>query len=147
MGGMSSNTRVMNATPQQVWDILADGWLYPLWVVGASRMREVDDDWPALGSQLHHSVGAWPLLLDDTTEVLDVQPGSSLILRARAWPAGAATVRIRLSAVGTQTEVTMEEDASQGPATLIPKPVRDVQLRWRNVESLRRLAYLAERRP
>ena len=23
--------------------MLADGWLYPLWVVGASRMREVDD--------------------------------------------------------------------------------------------------------
>lgn len=144
---MSTTTRVMSATPDQVWEILSDGWLYPLWVVGASRMREVDDDWPAIGAQLHHSVGSWPLLLDDTTEVLDVQPGTTLTLKARAWPTGAATVVMRLRPVGTQTEVTMEEDASEGPALLVPKPLRDVQLRWRNVEALRRLAYLCERRP
>ena len=143
---MSTTTRVMSATPDQVWEILSDGWLYPLWVVGASRMRDVDDDWPAIGAQLHHSVGSWPLLLDDTTEVVDVQPGTSLTLKARAWPTGAATVVMRLRPVGTQTEVTMEEDASEGPALLVPKPLRDVQLRWRNVEALRRLAYLCERR-
>ncbi len=44
---MSTNSRVVEATPEQVWSILADGWLYPLWVVGASRMRQVDDHWPA----------------------------------------------------------------------------------------------------
>ena len=62
LGFVSINTRVMNATPDQVWEVLSDGWLYPLWVVGASRMREVDDAWPALGARLHHSVGTWPLL-------------------------------------------------------------------------------------
>ena len=46
---MSAVSRVMKATPDQVWDVLADGWLYPLWVVGASRMREVDDHWPQEG--------------------------------------------------------------------------------------------------
>jgi hypothetical protein len=35
---------------------------------------------------------------------------------------------------------------SSGPATLVPKPVRTPPLHWRNVETLRRLAYLAERR-
>ena len=54
---MSVNTRLVSATPEQVWDVLADGWLYPVWVVGASRMREVEDAWPAPGSKLHHSVG------------------------------------------------------------------------------------------
>jgi len=144
---MSRNRRLLHATPEQVWSVLADGWLYPLWVVGASRMREVDDEWPAVGARLHHSVGSWPLLLDDTTEVLDVAPATMLRLRARAWPTGAAEVVIRLEASGSETEVVIEEDAVSGPGSwLAPKPVRDVPLAWRNVETLRRLAYLAERR-
>ena len=57
----------MTVSPEKVWEVLADGWLYPVWVVGASRMREVDDHWPAEGAKLHHSVGTWPALLDDTT--------------------------------------------------------------------------------
>ncbi len=143
---MSTNTRRIKATPEQVWDVLADGWLYPLWVVGASRMREVDDGWPAVGTELHHSVGTWPVLLDDTTEVLESTPGSRLVLHARAWPTGTAKVTLRLEAVGVETDVSIEEDAVSGPARLVPKPLRDVQLAWRNTESLRRLAYVAERR-
>ena len=54
---MSTTTRSVSATPEQVWEVLADGWLYPLFVVGASRMRDVDDSWPAVGAKLHHSVG------------------------------------------------------------------------------------------
>ncbi|CAI9415432.1 SRPBCC family protein [Nocardioides sp. T2.26MG-1] len=143
---MAINTRRMKATPEQVWDVLADGWLYPLWVVGASRMREVDDGWPAVGTKLHHSVGTWPALLDDTTEVVESTPGSTLVLHARAWPTGAAKVTLRLEAVGVETDVSIEEDAVSGPALLMPKPLRDLQLTWRNTESLRRLAYVAERR-
>lgn len=143
---MSTTTRRIKATPDQVWKVLSDGWLYPLWVVGASRMREVDDEWPAVGSKLHHSVGSWPLLLDDNTEVLESRPPSLLALQARALPAGTAKVVIRLEPVGSETEVTIEEDADSGPALLLPKPLRDLQLNWRNVETLRRLAYIAERR-
>lgn len=57
---MSENTTVINASTDDVWSVLSDGWLYPLWVVGASRMRDVDEDWPAVGSRIHHSVGVWP---------------------------------------------------------------------------------------
>ena len=42
--------------------------------------------------------------------------------------------------------MVIEEDAATGPATLVPKLLRDPPLGWRNVETLRRLAYLAERR-
>jgi uncharacterized protein YndB with AHSA1/START domain len=143
---MSTNTREIDATPDEVWRVLSDGWLYPLWVVGASRMREVDGSWPEKGSQLHHSVGSWPLLLDDSTEVLECVPGSLLRLQARAWPSGEAGVTIRLRPVGTGTEVTIEEDAESGPGTLVPKPLRDPVLAWRNTETLRRLAFIAERR-
>jgi hypothetical protein len=136
----------MSASPEQVWKVLADGWLFPLWVVGASRMREVDEGWPEPGSRLHHSVGTWPLLIDDITEVVESTPQSLLALQAHAWPAGRADVRILLRAQGAETEVVIEERASKGPASLLPTAVEDPLLNWRNVESLRRLAFLAERR-
>jgi uncharacterized protein YndB with AHSA1/START domain len=115
----------MKATPEQVWEVLSDGWLYPLWVVGASRMRDVDVNWPEVGSRLHHSVGSWPLVLDDSTEVLDLAPGLMLTLHARGWPAGAARVTIRLEPQDTGTDVTMVEEADSGPAVLVPRPVRE----------------------
>ena len=92
---MSITKRVMATTPDRVWSVLSDGWLYPLWVVGASRIREVEDGWPAVGTRIHHSVGAWPLLIDDYTEVLLCETDRVLELRARAWPTGEASVRIR----------------------------------------------------
>jgi uncharacterized protein YndB with AHSA1/START domain len=143
---MSSTSRVIKASPAAVWDVLADGWLYPLWVVGASRMREVESSWPEVGSKLHHSVGAWPVLIDDNTEVTDSLPSELLALRGRGWPAGEVDVAISLRPVDGGTEVVIEEDAAAGPGVLIPKPIRGVTFRWRNVETLRRLAYIAERR-
>jgi uncharacterized protein YndB with AHSA1/START domain len=143
---VSTTSRPVAATPEQVWEVLCDGWLYPLFVVGASRMRAVDDAWPAVGSRLHHSVGSWPLLIDDTTEVLEVEEGKRLLLLARGWPAGQAHVDISLQPSGDTTVVTMTEDATAGPGLLVPKPLRDVQLHVRNVEALRRLAFVVEGR-
>ena len=143
---MSTTTRPVSATPEQVWEVLADGWLYPLFVVGASRMRDVDESWPAVGARLHHSVGSWPLMIDDTTEVLEVEEAKRILLLARGWPAGQAHVDISLQPSGDTTVVTITEDATAGPGLLVPKPLRDVQLHWRNVETLRRLAFVVEGR-
>jgi uncharacterized protein YndB with AHSA1/START domain len=147
---MSTTSRPVRATPEQVWSVLADGWLYPLFVVGATRMRDVDETWPAVGAQLHHSVGTWPLMLDDTTEVLEVEEGKRLLLLARAWPAGEAHVEISLepgpSKAGDETVVTIVENATAGPGALIPKAIQDPQLHVRNIETLRRLAFVVEGR-
>jgi uncharacterized protein YndB with AHSA1/START domain len=143
---VSENTRIVAATPDQVWRVLADGWLYPLWVVGATRMRDVDEHWPAVGSRLHHSVGVWPVTIDDTTEVLEAVPPSLLRLRARAWPGGEAEVELQVEPAEDGTRITIREDAVKGPGVLVPAPVRHLQLKWRNDEALRRLAYVVERR-
>lgn len=143
---MSTTTRPIAATPEQVWSVLADGWLYPLFVVGAARMRDVDDTWPAVGSQLHHSVGTWPLLINDTTEVLEVEEQRRIVLKARGWPAGEARVEISLRPTADATVVTIVENATAGPGALVPKPVQDVQLHVRNKEALRRLAFVVEGR-
>jgi hypothetical protein len=59
---------------------------------------------------------------------------------------GEAGVTITLEPDGVRTRVVIVEDALEGPGTLMPKPVRGPLITWRNVESLRRLAFLAEGR-
>ena len=143
---MATNTRDIAATPDQVWDVLSDGWLYPLWVVGATRMRDVDDTWPDEGSALHHSVGVWPLVVDDETRVLECRPGRSLRLRAKAWPGGEAEVLIELEAHGEGTRVSIHEKSVSGPGSLLPEPLEAPLMKVRNAETLNRLAHVAEGR-
>lgn len=143
---MSRTCRTFQCTPDDVFDVLADGWSYATWVVGAARIRDVDPGWPEVGTRIHHSVGLWPMLLDDTTTVEAIQRPHHLVLTVRAWPTGAGRVRITCESFGAETEVTMEEEATSGPARLLVPPVQDALLHWRNGEALRRLAYLAEHR-
>ncbi len=143
---MSTNERQIEATPDEVWAVLSDGWLYPLWVVGATRMREVDPAWPEKGSRIFHSVGVWPLVINDSTTVVECEPARHLVLRAGAWPAGEGQVAIDLEPTSTGTLVRLHEDVVSGPGRLLPPPVRHLQLGWRNTETLRRLAFVAERR-
>ena len=143
---MTTTVRTIEASPQQVWDVLADGWLYPLWVVGATRMRAVEDAWPKEGSRIHHSAGVWPLIVNDETVVLAAEPPTLLRLRARGWPLGEADVTIALAPDGAHTRVSIDEDAVEGPGALVPKLVRGPGIAWRNTETLRRLAFLVEGR-
>lgn len=143
---MTTNTRIIQASQDKVWGVLADGWLYPLWVVGATRMREVDRSWPEVGSKLHHSVGVWPLVVDDNTEVLEMDPGRLLRLRARGWPMGEAEILITLTPEGQGTRIDIAEDAVKGPGVLVPRLLRAPMIKWRNVEALDRFANLAEGR-
>jgi uncharacterized protein YndB with AHSA1/START domain len=144
---VSVNKARIDATPDEVWKVLADGWLYPLWVVGATRMRAVDANWPAVGSRIHHSVGVWPFVVNDETRVLGRDPGRRLELRASAWPvAGDADVTIELAPDDGGTAVEMREDVVSGPGALMPRPLRRPVIAFRNAESLKRLALLAQGR-
>lgn len=143
---MSRTTRLMRCTPEDVFAILRDGWSYSTWVVGAARIRAVDEAWPEAGTRIHHSVGTWPVLLDDETVVEKSEPPYLLQLKVKAWPTGEGRVTLTCAARGGDTEVVMEETAVSGPARLIPRPVQDGMLQLRNREALKRLAYLAEGR-
>lgn len=139
--------REILASADAVWAVLADGWLYPSWVVGASRMRAVDPAWPAAGTQLHHSLGSWPLMLDDTTTVVSSTAGKELVLRGRGWPMGEVEIELIMEPLaGGGCGLLMKEDVVAGPTKLLPAPVRAALIGPRNVETLRRLAYLAEGR-
>lgn len=139
--------RTAHASPEEVWAVLADGWLYATWVVGASRLRDVDATWPAPGSRLRHSVGVWPAVVDDHTEVLLSEPARRLVLQAKGWPVGEAVVDLRLAPTGAdRCEITMLEDASSGPTLVLPRMLRQPLFAFRNREALHRLVLLAEGR-
>ncbi len=143
---MSETSRLFSCTPSQVFDVLDDGWLYATWVVGASRIRDVDVSWPAVDSKIHHSAGVWPALINDVSIVLEYERPHRIVLRAKGWPAGEAKVRVTVEPAPGGCTVTIEEDATAGPGKLVPAPVRHTMLGWRNRESLLRLKMLAEGR-
>jgi uncharacterized protein YndB with AHSA1/START domain len=141
---VSGVSATVQAPPEALFTALSNGWSYPEWVVGASHVRAVDDDWPAKGTRIHHSMGAWPLLIEDSTEVLLVDPPRLLVLEARLWPLGKARVRFDLDGDGETTTITMTELATRGPIAMLPVPVQTRLIAPRNRESLRRLARLAK---
>ncbi len=137
--------RIIEASPERVFAVLADGWTYSDWVVGTAHIRDVDPGWPAVDSRLHHKAGPWPLSLHDSSQVVICEPGRRLRLDAGLWPLGEAVVDIRLEPAGTdRTRVIMHEDFQRGPLLAARNKINDLVLHKRNVESLRRLADIAE---
>jgi uncharacterized protein YndB with AHSA1/START domain len=143
---MARNERFIDAPPERVFAVLADGRAYAEWVVGSKRVRAVDPGFPAPGSRFHHTIGIGPLAVRDHTEVLESDPPRRLRLAAHARPVGSATVTLELMPEGIGTRVAMIEDprGCSAPLKLVP-PVH-VLARIRNAESLRRLDALVMRR-
>ncbi len=141
---MARNVRKLKCPPAAVFEVLANGWLYPSWVVGASRMREVEAEWPSPGTRLHHSVGTWPALINDSTTCVVWDPPNQAVFVARGWPIGEARITIDVKPYAGGCVVRMQEEAVSGPAAYIPRVFSDLLLYQRNAETLHRLAYLAE---
>jgi hypothetical protein len=142
---MARVTTELNASSEAVWAVLSDGWTYSAWVVGTVKIRAVDPGWPAVGTKLHHAVGAWPLTLEDETEVIGCEPGRRLLMKARGWPMGEATVELTLHPAGDGTLVEMYEEPTSGPGAWLNNPVLDALGRKRLEETLDRLRRLVER--
>lgn len=143
---MTTVERHLDASPDQVFDVLADGWLLPVWVVGATHIRDVDDAWPAAGTRVHHQVGAWPFMISDTTAVVECERPHRLVLQARAWPVGEARIELGIEADGRGSLVRMAEAPTHGTAFFADNPLQRRLLAARNRESLTRLGAIAEHR-
>jgi uncharacterized protein YndB with AHSA1/START domain len=137
----------VNAGPERVWAELSDGWMFTGWVVGATHIRDVDENWPEVGARLHHQVGVWPLVVNDSTAVVAAEPPRRLVLQARAWPVGEAQIVLTVEPDGDGSLVRMAEAPTDGPGRWLHNPVQEALLRRRNIESLERFAAIAEKRP
>src|SRR4051812_18708981 len=118
---MSRNVREFSCAPDAVFEVLHDGWLYPSWVVGASRMRDVDSAWPEAGTRLHHSIGIWPFLINDESVSIEWQPPRRAVVQAKGWPIGEARVTIDVKPRGSGCVVRIQEEPVEGPGTLVPR--------------------------
>lgn len=145
---MAHNTAHFDASPEQVWAVLADPESYAHWVVGSKEIRDADPRWPEPGARFHHTLGFGPLELKDNSEVLESRPPERLVLRVRARPTGTANVILELHPDNGGTRVEMDEYPVAGLGKIVHNPLQDKLIHHRNVESLRRLEDLArQRRP
>ncbi|KZS55416.1 hypothetical protein A4G26_03200 [Mycobacterium kansasii] len=138
-------TRDVSASCDDVWGVLADGWTYSQWVVGNSRTRAVDSHWPQPGAAIRHSIGIWPLVIDDQTVVESCAPGQELVLHAGLGWLGAARITMRLHEIPAGCRLDMIELPVQGPIGLMPDRLALAAIYPRNRECLLRLAAMAER--
>lgn len=140
---MAKNVRVLHCRPEDVFEVLRDGWLFTTWVVGASRMRGQDATWPAVGARIHHSFGVWPIVVDDTTTVEVWDPPRAMTVRPEGWPIGAARVQLTVEEHRRGCRVTIVENAVAGLGSSVPDIIMQPAIWVRNRETLRRLGWVA----
>jgi uncharacterized protein YndB with AHSA1/START domain len=144
---VATATITIDASPEDVFEVLADADSYGEWVVGSDTIRDADAGFPAQGTRFHHRVGVGPIKTHDHTEVLDVNRPYLLELRANARPFGTALVKLLLTPRRPdRTHVTMIETAGDPISRLLFNPLTAPLIGLRNMESLRRLRRMAEAR-
>lgn len=142
---MSTVHATIEAPPEEVWEALVDVRTYPDWLIGARKIRSIDDGWPAPGTAFHHTVGlVGPLTISDRTLSEGADPNRSLWLDVRARPLVHGKVRFELRPTPKGTEVKMEEHAV-GIHRLFA-PVMDPLAAARNRGSLEKLKKLVGER-
>jgi uncharacterized protein YndB with AHSA1/START domain len=139
-------SRQMAAPPEAVFAAMSDAWLFPVWVVGATHVRTVDENWPAPGARMHHQVGPWPIAVSDSTQVIECEAPTRLVMQARAYPFGEARVELAVRPVSGGSPVRMAEAPTHGAGRLLDNPLQRRLLAARNRESLARLAAVVENR-
>ncbi len=144
---MAVENVLVHRTPEQVWDVLSDGWAYAEWVWGTRFIRNVDAHWPEVGSKIYFTVGVGPLRLDDFTEVQLLEPYSRMELEAHAGRLGTARNSIGLVPWGKdRTIVVLDEHPLAGPGGRLHNVLIELLLRIRNRRMVKLLARLVEQR-
>ena len=136
---MATNSRHMQATPEEVFEVLLDPECYPDWVVGARHVRGVDDAWPAVGSAFYHRVGVEGADVKDKTSLRALDAPKRIELTAYARPLGIARVVVEAEAADDGTHVKIHETPEEGTKLKLISLLVDPFIYLRNVESLRRL--------
>jgi uncharacterized protein YndB with AHSA1/START domain len=133
------------ASVHEVWAVLIDPSTYPVWLVGARKIRRVDPNWPDVNSAFHHRVGVWPMLIEDKSIVREIEPERLLVLEVRASPIVRAIVRFQLSAEESASGMVleMEEEPAWRLIGNLARPILDPLTHLRNKRSLADLATLA----
>lgn len=141
---MASNERIIGAPIDSVWAALINPHTYPEWLLGADKILDLDDHWPAVGARFHHRVGFGPIKIDDTTSIIAINPPSQLVLEVRATPLVKAVVTFSLQPQGSMTKVQLIEEPAHRIIGNLVRPVMDPMTHMRNKASLSDFAHMLE---
>ncbi|GAA1803844.1 SRPBCC family protein [Luedemannella flava] len=144
---MTTQEKIIEAEPDEVFAVLSDGWSYAYWRLGISHVRQVDDEFPAEGSRIHHDLGPWPASWQEDTTAMCTQPPHRMELRTNLGLFGVVDSTFTLAAEGDgRTRVTMRKQPTAGFLHWLPAAASDLLMRGRDRETLRRLADVSEHR-
>ncbi|WP_420782898.1 SRPBCC family protein [Streptomyces sp. LPB2020-019-1HS] len=142
---MAVRHRLIKASPETVWNVLADGTRYGEWVVGTSSTTPVRGQWPAVGATLEFQVRLGPVSLTDRTVVRRCVAGSVLELEAKAGFLGTARIALELRSWGEHCLVLVDEHPLQGAGGLLHNAGVEALIQLRHRAMLARLARCCER--
>lgn len=135
--------QMIEARRDDVFNVLANPETYPDWLVGAQRIRSVDDAFPKVGAKFEHSVGtAEAATVDDRTEVIEAHGHRKLVLAVHAGPFH-GEVEFDLRKRGEDTTEVIMRERPIGPGMLLTPLLRPA-LALRNQKSMRQLAQVVK---
>lgn len=136
---MALRNVLIDAQPSDVWEVLADGYSYPRWVVGTRSVESVDPSWPAVGANLHYRAGVGPFQIADVTTIRVSDPPHHLEMEAHMR---LVTVRISVEVRpwADQALVIVDEHPLRGSSLAFENPLSEGLLTMRNRLMLTRLA-------
>jgi uncharacterized protein YndB with AHSA1/START domain len=149
MSGPASESVEISAAAERVFEVICDARTYPHWLVGAQRIRRIDDNWPAEGSAFHHRVGVGMFTVADQTTVMKQERPGRLELQAGVGPFGSAHVRFTVHPLDRErSRLEFEELPASGLLrtmwTTLGEPLMRLGIWGRNAVSLQRLRRFIE---
>lgn len=142
---MSRNRIELPADRDTVFDILLDPYAFPKWVVGAKRIRDVDPDWPRIGSAFYHASGAGgDVTVKDKTVLITMERPQSVVFQAYLRPLGIVRIRhyLDLGSSPDTTRLTLIEAPAPGTKMRKLTKLLNPMLKIRNHRSLKCLEKL-----
>lgn len=141
---MALNHVLTRCSPEEVFDHLVHAEEYPRWLLGASEIRRIDDDWPAVGSNFHHTIGRGPFRIKDRSEIVAIDPPHRLELHVRVTPIVQGHVTFRVQGCEHGSSLSLQEEPALERTGDILRPVLDPPTHLRNHRSLQKLVQLMD---
>lgn len=141
---MALNHVLTRCSPEEVFDHLVHVEEYPKWLLGASEIRSIDDDWPAVGSAFHHTVGRGPFRIKDRSKIIAIDAPRHLELHVRATPVVQGHVIFRVQGCEHGASLSLQEEPALEHVGAVLRPVLDPATHLRNHRSLQKLVQLMD---
>ena len=142
---MAVRHQLIERSPQQVWDVLAEPTRYPDWVVGVADSVPGRGDWPQVGSDLSYQVVLGPWKGGGRTVVRRSEAPHLLELEADSGVLGTARIALDVRPWGERDSlVVLDEHPLRGAAGSLHNVAVDAFIQVRHRSMLKRLADVVE---